>query len=138
MLNRLVCRAILAKTNTIMSEDINRRDMGQGCQPNRGSTVVRKHHKGPPKRTNTAMKSHSVHRCSHGVLPYTIMDVTPPVIGRGKDPRIIHKCVIAACQVSRTTYQFRHGIFELLQDSSRRLTRCHPFGICCKWFDSAI
>src|SRR5690625_7212501 len=81
MFDRLVCRPIFPESNTIVSKHMNSRCFRKSCNPDCRIVIVREDQEGPAVRDDYAILSHPVHRGSHCMLPYTVMDIpSSPVL----------------------------------------------------------
>src|SRR5271163_2815842 len=79
MLDRLVSRAILPESDTVVRKNVDRFKITQCPQADGRLHVVRKSEKRRAEGKHTAVCGHSIHGGSHSVLANTERDVSPGV-----------------------------------------------------------
>ena len=92
-------RPILAQADRVVREDIDRPELGERGETNRGPHVVGEDQERAAKRNESAMQRDSVQRSTHAVLADPEMEVPArPCTGR-KDPAAFYLRVVRRRQI---------------------------------------
>ena len=125
MLNRLVRRAIFAKTDAVMRHHENSWDFGQSCKTHRRTRIIGEAHECATVWADAAVQDHAVHRRGHAVLTDAPVNVAPFAIVRVEHAHITGLGIVRPCEIRGTTNSFLHDRVHNLQRHLRGFARCH-------------
>ena len=137
MLNRLVGRAVFAKTDGIVGHDINNTLFHQRGQTDGRATVVSEGQEGSAVRDAAAMDGEAVHNRAHGKFAHAVMDVLAFIaICSGDCFRAFNLGIVRWCQVSRAPNKLRQLRHQSFKGFARGGARGEFRLVChCSFFD---
>ena len=124
MLDRLMCRAVLAEADRIVRHHVDDALLHQRGQPDRRTAVIREDEERAAVGNEQAVECQAVHRRGHAMLAHAVVDVVAGEISR-RDRRVVLRLrAVRAREIRRAADQLgqrRHERFERhLRPYSRR------------------
>src|SRR6266478_6565075 len=125
-----MCRAVLAETDGIVSEHVNRWDF-RDCRQTHGWTHVIGKVKECSAEGAKLRDHHSIQRRSHTMLADAKMKIAPSVVSRLKLTRALEfqRRLIRSCKICRAPDQPGNILSQRVQNLARAVTCGHAFDV---------
>ncbi|SPU77113.1 Uncharacterised protein [Brucella suis] len=121
MFDRLMGRAVFAKTDGIMRHHIDDANAHQRGKTHGRTRIIGEAQEGAGIGDQAAMQRDAVHRCSHAKLADAVMDITAIIVFRRDSLGLAGLGVVGAGKVGRAAYGFRHDTVDDFQRHFGRL-----------------
>ena len=106
-----------------MRHDMDHPRAHQRAETDRRAAVIRKDEEGAGIGDDAAMQGHAIHRRSHAMFTYAIVDVAPGPVGRGHRRGGGRFGIVGSGQVGRAADHFRHQVGDDFQRRAAPLAR---------------
>ena len=120
LLDRLVRGPVLAQPDGVVREHVDRRQAGQGGEPDRRPHVLREDEERRADGPHAAVQRQAAEDGAHRVLAHTEMDVPPPPVPRRDVAAVLEDHIGRARQVRRAADQFGEPRRDRVEHLARR------------------
>src|SRR5919106_1894863 len=103
MLDRLMRRAIFSKTDAVMGEDVDHRQLRKRCQADGRSHIIGEYQERRAVGDHATMQGQAVEDGPHAVFTHAEVDVPAATMLRAELARATQKRIVRCSQVGRAT-----------------------------------